>query len=114
MNTFQPPSKSDWVIILISIVAADLINRVLMWATGLPFTAVAFSQMAAVVTIFMIDRVYVKAILFLAVFSGLFMFVEDTVYGIIFTSYTFGTVLFRVVVWRQFHRVRKAKEYMEG
>lgn len=113
MSDYRPLSASDWFLMLVFIFSAVAINRALMWATGLPFSDLAFSQTIAVLAIFTIDRAYTKLVMFLAVYAGLTLFIEDSIYGIVFSAFVFGAVLHRVVNWRRYHQVRKAKEYME-
>ena len=113
MINHRPFSKSDWIIVMAAIFAAPIINSVLMSLTGAPFSDFAITQMLLVLVIYTIDRVYIKLVMFLAVYVSLVMFVEDNTPALIFSSLVFGVALHRVVNWRHYHQVRKAKEYME-
>lgn len=106
-------TKSDWILMFAAIFGASIINRVLTWATDLPFSDLAITQTIVVLIIFTIDRVYTKLVAFLAVYAGLMLFFEDKVSVLVFSAFVFGAVLDRVVKWRHYHQVRKAKEYME-
>lgn len=113
MINHRPFSKSDWILMFVFIFGASIINRALIWATDLPLSDLAVTQTIAVLVIFTIDRVYTKLVVFLVVYAGLMLFFEDKVYGLVFSAFVFGAVLHRVVKWRHYHQVRKAKEYME-
>ena len=113
MSDYRPLSASDWIWMLVFIFGAAVVNRVLTWATDLPFSDLAVTQTIAVLAIFAIDRVYDKLVMFLAVYAGLALFAEDTIYALVFSAVVFGVVLHRVANWRHYHQVRKAKEYME-
>lgn len=113
MSDYRPLSASDWILMLVFMFSAAIINRALVWATDLPFSELAVTQTIAVLAIFAIDRVYDKLVMFLAVYAGLALFVEDTIYALVFSAVVFGVTLHRVANWRHYHQVRKAKEYME-
>lgn len=113
MSEYRPLTKSDWILMFVCIVGAVAGNRALTWATGLPFSDLAFAQTVTTLAIFTIDRAYTKLVMFLAVYAGLILFVENSIYGVAFSAFVFGATIHRVVNWRHYHQERKAKENME-
>lgn len=98
-------TKSDWIWVISAIFLAALINRVLLWTTGLPFDHIGFTQTAITLFIYTIDKVYIRAILFLLAYSVLLLYAGPT-YGLVFAAFVFGTSLHRIVVWRKYHRTK--------
>ena len=108
MSNYRPPSKSDWILAIVFIFCAYFLNLVLTWATELPFSDLAIIQTLAVLVIFTIDRAYTKLVMFMATYAGFMWFVQDNVYGLVFSCFVFGVVLGRVIKWRHYHQVKKS------
>jgi hypothetical protein len=106
MSNYHRLTASDWVIVLGAILLASGINSVF----GFEY---ALAQAIATVVILFIDKEYVKVLAFIAVYNIAVFFAPDSIYAVIFAAFTFGAVLHRVIKWRQYHRVKKAKEFME-
>jgi hypothetical protein len=106
MSNYHRITASDWVIVLGAIFAAASINSVF----GFEY---ALAQAIATAVILFIDKEYVKVLAFLVVYIITVFFAPVSADAVLFACFVFGAVLVRVIKWRQYHRVKKAKEFME-
>lgn len=106
MSTYHRLTGSDWAVMFGAIFLASGINSVF----GFEY---ALTQAIVTSLILYIDKEYTKVIAFLAVYNIAVFFAPDSIYAVIFAAFVFGVVLHRVAKWRHYHKVKKAKEFME-
>jgi hypothetical protein len=106
MSNYHRNTGSDWAVMFGAIFLASGINSVFGFDHAL-------AQAIATSLILFIDKEYMKVLAFIAVYNIAVFFAPDSIYAVIFAAFTFAVVLNRVAKWRQYHRVKKAKEFME-
>lgn len=106
MSTYHRFIGSDWAVPVAAIFLASGINSVF----GFEY---ALIQAIATSLILYVDKEYMKVLAFIAVYNIAVFFAPDSIYAVIFAAFTFGWVLHRVPKWRHYHRINKAKEFME-